>query len=359
MRIRKYNSSDCAGMAELFYQTVHSVNAMDYTQAQLDVWATGHVDLAAWDRSFSDHFTVVAVEDGCIVGFGDMDPSGYLDRLYVHKDHQRKGIASAICDSLEETVPGKTLVTHASITAKPFFEQRGYRVVRGQTVIRGGISLTNYVMERCGGRPGMLAHVEWLFFDVGSTIIDESAAYAHRFSDIAQAAGKPYDEVYETAMGFYRENRKGDKETARLFGVPLTKWHTEDERLYNDAASCLEALHRSYRIGIIANQNLGTAQRLEQHGILQHIDLVIASAEEGVAKPDHRIFEIALHRTGCAPENAVMIGDRIDNDIVPAKSLGMHTIWIRQGFGQYWNLTEEEEMPEHTVNDLTGLFGIL
>ena len=58
--------------------------------------------------------------------------------------------------------------------------------------------------------------------------------------------------------------------------------------------------------------------------------IVIASAEEGVSKPDRRIFEIALERSGCKPENAVMIGDRIDNDIVPAKQLGMKTIWIKQ-----------------------------
>ena len=346
-------------MAELFYQTVHSVNARDYTKAQLDVWATGQVDLAAWDRSFSAHYTVVAVEDGRIVGFGDMDPSGYLDRLYVHKDHQREGIASAICGALEESVPGKTLITHASITAKPFFEQRGYRVVREQTVVRGGIPLTNYVMEKSAGHMERMKLVQWLFFDVGSTIIDESAAYAHRFSDIAQAAGRPYAEVFETAMAFYRQNQKGDKETAKLFGVPLTKWHSEDERLYSDAAGCLEALHRKYKIGIIANQEPGTARRLEQHGIAQYIDLVVVSAEEGVAKPDRRIFQIALDRAGCRPEDAVMIGDRIDNDIVPAKSLGMRTIWIKQGFGQYWRVASDAETADLTVDSLTALCAIL
>jgi HAD superfamily hydrolase (TIGR01549 family) len=64
-------------------------------------------------------------------------------------------------------------------------------------------------------------------------------------------------------------------------------------------------------------------------GILQYIDLVIASAEEGVAKPYRRIFEIALNRANCIPEQSVMIGDRIDNDIIPAKAIGMKTIWIK------------------------------
>ncbi len=60
---------------------------------------------------------------------------------------------------------------------------------------------------------------------------------------------------------------------------------------------------------------------------MQYIDLVIAFAEEGVAKPDKRICEIALERSNCKAVNAIMLGERIDNDIIPAKRLGMHTIW--------------------------------
>lgn len=56
---------------------------------------------------------------------------------------------------------------------------------------------------------------------------------------------------------------------------------------------------------------MGTKERLEQHRVLKYVDLVIASAEEGVAKPDKRIFEIALEKSNRKPNNAVMIGDRI------------------------------------------------
>lgn len=148
MQLREYQPSDCAQMAELFYQTVHSVNAKDYTQEQLDARATGEVDLQAWDSSFRAHRTIVATENGEIVGFGDMDGSGYLNRLYVHKDYQRQGVASAICDELERFAAGKTFTTHASITAKLFFQHRGYHVVRKQEVIRHGVALTNFVMEK-------------------------------------------------------------------------------------------------------------------------------------------------------------------------------------------------------------------
>lgn len=145
MLIREYQSSDCDKMAELFYNTVHTINAKDYSKEQLDVWATGQIDLKNWDQSFQEHYSVVAVNDGIIVGFGDIDRKGYLDRLFVHTDYQRKGIASDICNCLEQAVQGN-IVTHASITARPFFERRGYKVLKEQQVERQGIFLTNYVM---------------------------------------------------------------------------------------------------------------------------------------------------------------------------------------------------------------------
>lgn len=205
----------------------------------------------------------------------------------------------------------------------------------------------------------MFRNIKWLFFDVGSTIVDEHLAYEHRLQEIADSAKIPYDNVYETAMKFYKQNKKGDLETAKLLGVKLTKWHTEDELLYADALGCLKSLSAKYKIGIIANQSLGTKKRLEEHKILKYIDLVIASAEEGVAKPDKRIFEIALERACCKAQEAIMIGDRIDNDIIPAKSLGMHTIWIKQGFGQYWNITNEDEKADCVVRNLTEISTIL
>lgn len=132
-------------LAQLFYHTVHTINAKDYSKEQLDVWATGQIDLENWNQSSQEHYSLVAVDDGIIVGFGDIDRKGYLDRLYVHTDYQRKGIASDICNYLEQAVRGN-IVTHASITARPFFDKRGYKVVKEQQVERQGVFLTNFVM---------------------------------------------------------------------------------------------------------------------------------------------------------------------------------------------------------------------
>lgn len=146
--IRTYRPSDCPALAALFYNTVHTVNAADYSREQLNAWADGNVDLKQWNRSFLEHVTVVTEENGKITGFGDMDKTGYLDRLYVHKDFQRRGIAAAVCDALEALVPAKEYTTHASVTARPFFEKHGYRVVKEQQVERRGVLLTNFVMKK-------------------------------------------------------------------------------------------------------------------------------------------------------------------------------------------------------------------
>lgn len=148
MIIRGYLPSDCTQIAKLFYDTVHSVNAADYTREQLDAWADGHVDSEAWDNSFREHFTLVACDGKEIVGFADMDENGYLDRLYVHRDYQRKGVASSLLRELSQNVKTDEITTYASITARPFFEKMGYRVVRENIVERKGVSLINYFMVK-------------------------------------------------------------------------------------------------------------------------------------------------------------------------------------------------------------------
>ena len=148
IKLRPYRKEDLAVLAKLFYECVHTVNAKDYTQKQLDAWADGQIDAEKWHRSLMEHISYVAEKEGEIVGLGDIDPGGYLDRLYVHKDHQHQGIATMLCQRLECSVHVPKIVVHASITARPFFEKRGYRVKKKQQVERKGILLTNYVMEK-------------------------------------------------------------------------------------------------------------------------------------------------------------------------------------------------------------------
>ena len=135
IRLRRYRPEDCPLLGQLFYDTVHTVNAVDYTPEQLAAWAPELPDMEQWNRSFLEHTTFVAEAEGVIAGFGDIDGTGYLDRLYVHRDYQKKGIGRALCDALERSAgEAERIVTHASLTAKPFFLRRGYMVKKEQQV---------------------------------------------------------------------------------------------------------------------------------------------------------------------------------------------------------------------------------
>lgn len=201
-----------------------------------------------------------------------------------------------------------------------------------------------------------MTSIKWLFFDVGSTLVDETKAYEHRIRDAIEGTDITFEQVQEKRMEFAKQNLRGDLEAINFFGLARTPWHKEDEMLYPDTEVVLKYLcDKGYWLGVIANQSLGTQHRLEKWGLMKYISVVAASAELGVSKPDKEIFLRAFGMADCSPRNAVMIGDRLDNDIYPAKRLGMKTVWIKQGFAVYQHLIDDELKPDHTINSLSEL----
>lgn len=148
IKIRKYVSGDIDKICKLFYDTVHTVNALDYTPAELDAWADGAPDKARWDKDFTERGALVAETDGKLAGFADMDSSGYLDRMYVAADYVGKGVGRALLEALEARSTAAVYTTYASITAVPFFLKAGYAVVRLNTVTRRGVTMKNYLMQK-------------------------------------------------------------------------------------------------------------------------------------------------------------------------------------------------------------------
>lgn len=200
-----------------------------------------------------------------------------------------------------------------------------------------------------------LKNIQWIFFDMGSTLIDETAAMAHRIREVIAGTDVTFEQFVEKKRFFARQNKPADLETIKFFGLTKTPWHKEDEILYSDTIDSVRRIHQSYKIGIIANQSLGSEERLRKFGLWEYIDVLAASAEEGVEKPDTRIFEIACEKAGCRIRDAAMVGDRLDNDIVPANKLGMYSIWMKQGNWRDARPIEELEVPDMTVNSLTEL----
>ena len=151
MDLRRYRTEDLPALSRLFGETVRRVNIRDYTPAQAEAWAAGEADLLTRDDWFRRLYTLVAEIDGQIAGYGNVDTTGYLDHLFVRWDCQGRGVATVLCDALEEHCRemGLTTVTvHASKTALPFFLHRGYRVEREQQVPVRGQVLANYAMRK-------------------------------------------------------------------------------------------------------------------------------------------------------------------------------------------------------------------
>ena len=205
----------------------------------------------------------------------------------------------------------------------------------------------------------ILLDVKWIFFNVGSTLVDETEAYDHRVREMIAGTDVTFSAFDSKRIELAKQGFDGKSEAVNHFGLEKTPWRWEDETPFEDAAETLEALvERGYHLGIIANQVPGTAQKLDTWGLLKYFDVVAASAELGVAKPNPLIFEKALELAGCQPCDSAMVGDRLDNDICPAKELGMRTVWIRKGLSRYQPVDLGKNVADWIIDDLSDLKAI-
>ncbi len=207
----------------------------------------------------------------------------------------------------------------------------------------------------------MIDGIKYIFFDIGYTLVNEDAVWAFRCSEQAQTAetralglteADIYREIEQASVHYLPQYRTAVKKFAFREVAP---YRTDLETLYPDARAVLHTLGDTYRLGIIANQGDGLSARLDAFGIAPYFDIVISSWDCGVMKPDPAIFRLALERAGCAPQEAVMVGDRLDNDIAPANRLGMKTVWVKQGFGALQTPLSADFVPWKTVDSLSAL----
>lgn len=205
--------------------------------------------------------------------------------------------------------------------------------------------------------------VKWLFFDIGNTIYDETEADKDRVEtllsnvDYDVTAEIFYDDMIKAAAAYAKSpfaavrNKYGIEET-----IP---YYADKEKVYPDVISTLERLSLKYNIGVIANQPSETQDRLEKDGLDRFFDICLLSETEGLEKPDRKIFLRALEQADCRPEDAVMIGDRLDNDIFPAKEIGFKTIWLRQGISCEQEPINNNYVPDVEVSSFKELLEIL
>ena len=204
-----------------------------------------------------------------------------------------------------------------------------------------------------------MSDIKYLFFDIGSTLVDESECVKKRCEVIIESNNIDRQEFYDRVEECAKTDSYAVRAAALYYGAEIPKWYGELEKLYPDTKMILEILSQKYKLGVIANQVAGTKDRLDNWGIGKYFDVVVASAEAECAKPDLKIFNLSLEQAGCKPNEAVMIGDRLDNDIVPAKQLGMKTVWVRQGFAKYQSISNETEKPDFIIDSISDILDIL
>lgn len=157
MLIRRVKRPDIPQIARLYYETVHRVNARDYTAEQIRAWAPRIYPDSFWQRRFRRYTVFVAQDEETIVGFAELSPTGEIDCFYVHHARQQKGIGATLMARIERQARSHgnaRLQADVSITAEPFFRRMGFRVVRRQTKIYRNRSFEQAVMEKRLRRPG-------------------------------------------------------------------------------------------------------------------------------------------------------------------------------------------------------------
>jgi 8-oxo-dGTP diphosphatase/putative hydrolase of the HAD superfamily len=207
-------------------------------------------------------------------------------------------------------------------------------------------------------------NLSWIFFDLGSTLVDESGADLPRFETVRKMLAESGMAVTQADLLRCYEDAATDGFRRPFIGMLKRLAVGEDfsaeidkaapyqhglEKLHEGAAACLESLAGRYKLGVIANQSAGAEDRLRNWAVHHHFSLVLSSAEVGIQKPDPKIFEMALAKAACAPGQAVMVGDRLDNDMGPAKQLGFRTIRVRQGVARFQEPWDEFTLPDRTV----------
>lgn len=151
MRIRTFQPSDQPIIRQLFYDTVCQVNCRDYSAEQIEIWSSSAKNDAFWQTRLQTRTTYVAEIEQQIVGFAMLAEDGYIDCFYCHPQHQGKRIGTKLLEQIEiaaRTWGMKRLFSEVSITARPFFQHRGYQVVQAQQVERQGVLFCNFLMEK-------------------------------------------------------------------------------------------------------------------------------------------------------------------------------------------------------------------
>jgi len=200
---------------------------------------------------------------------------------------------------------------------------------------------------------------------MGSVLVEEAALREQRINATAAASGSRVSPqfLFERMKHYASLNQRPYQMACQELHLKCLPWRSDLglETLRPQVDETLIILKKHFHIGLIANQPLGTMARLEAFGIAQYFEVIVASAEEGLEKPDHTIFRRALERAKASPGESLMVGDRLDNDMTPAMELGFCTAWVKYDMGSYGDVSLLPRKPDFTIagiEEIPSLLGI-
>ncbi len=195
-----------------------------------------------------------------------------------------------------------------------------------------------------------MENVEWVFFDVGGVLTDESS-----FTDWIQEHATELISKYDPTITLQKVKDARPAASAMIGNLnenmikvflsgddlahALEEWkairkngptHVELQVIKPDALEVVKTLADKYNLGLIANQHKEMKNKLDEAGILKYFKHRDVSEEYGIEKPDPRFFEMVMKKVGVEPSNSVIVDDNLERSIVPAKKLGITTIWFKQ-----------------------------
>ncbi|CAN5575441.1 GNAT family N-acetyltransferase [soil metagenome] len=131
VNLRKAEPDDAASISILFSSTIRAINSKDYDPHQIKVWSEVP-DSGRWVKKISEQYFVLA-EENVLLGFASLADDGLVDFFFVHKDYQGRKIGTTLMNEIEKIAKQKNinrLYAEVSITARPFFESRGFKLIK-------------------------------------------------------------------------------------------------------------------------------------------------------------------------------------------------------------------------------------
>jgi HAD superfamily hydrolase (TIGR01549 family) len=212
--------------------------------------------------------------------------------------------------------------------------------------------------------------IENIFLDAGGVMLNEEAfenASASIITDIIKCLNKEYSienywndaqeavyryvpRVYDYILYKNIGNKNDFQELKKKYKEELAKQN--QFHLTDGIEDFLKKYSRDYNIGILGQYGSGFKEYLQKENILQYFAFSEMQDDYQITKPDTRYFEAILKKCNCKAEESVMVGDRIDKDIIPAKAIGMKTIRVKVGLHKIQEPRTPDEIPDLTVGSI-------